>query len=437
MLGRVAHAADGAVVANGLGGTHELLEEVAVAVGDGVAQGRGAVGDLHHEVLGELLGTEVAPVHPGALLGEDARVDHGVEALEPHAAVREAQTLVKGEALEVGTANELPRLGQLAVDWDGLGALELAERYLAAVLVAHGVAAAADGAAGAARVAHLELAVGLAGLLVELGVHKRQAAQPGAQVGVGEVLVVIGLVELAAAQVLEVLGHGEQPLGVGHRDAAGALHADGLEVLGAHDRAERAQAGDARLVAQDGGHQAQVLAGRTDGDHGGLVVAAAAQLVLGGKVVEAPEVHGAADLDHVVVDVEVDGLLGLALKDDAVVAGVLELAAEAATEGRAAEGSGVGVAQRRHGLDDGAPAVAHGARDGAGHKGQDVLGVPGADLGGALGPVDDGAQAAADRPGVEVVGVGGNLLDGAVGKVNLEQGTCVPVQRVCHGVSPQ
>ena len=432
VLGGVAHAADGTVVADGLGGAHEILEEVAIALGQGVAHVGAAIGDVIHELLGELGRTEVAPVHAGGLLVEDAGVHHGVEALEPQRAVGEAQALVEREALDVRAAHELARLRHLAVGGDSLGALELADGDVGAVLVAHRVAAAAERATVAARVAQLKLAVGVADLLVEVGILERQAGKPRAEERVGEVVLVVGLVELAACEALEVRDELKQALGVGDRNTARTLNGDGLEVLVAHDGAEGTQARDRGLVAQDGGHQALVLTGGTNGGNTGLVVGALPQLVLSGEVVQAPQVCGVADLDRAVVDVEVDGLLGLTGDDDAVIAGELELGAKAATEGGAAERSRVGVADGAHGLHDGTAAVAHGAGDGARQEGDDVLGIEGAHLGGALGPLDDGAQAAAADPLVYVVGRGRDLLDGCVGEVDLEQGTNVPVQRICH-----
>ena len=245
-------------------------------------------------------------------------------------------------------------------------------------------------------------------------------------------MLVVGLIELAAGEALEVGHELEQTLGVGDRYTARTLNGDGLELLVAHDRTVGSQAGDARLVAQDGGHEALVLTGRADGGNAGLVVRALPQLVLGGEVVQAPQVGRVADLDRVIVDVEVNGLLGLTGDDDAVIAGELELGAKAAAEGGAAERARVGVADGAHGLHDGTAAVAHSAGDGARQEGDDVLGIESAHLRGALGPLDDGAQATTADPLVYVIGRGRNLLNGGVGEVDLEQGTHVPVQRICH-----
>ena len=56
----------------------------------------------------------------------------------------------------------------------------------------------------------------------------------------------------------------------------------------------------------------------------------------------APEVGGIPDLDLVVVDPEVDGLLGLALDDQAVVAGELQLGTPVPAEDAVEEGAGLG-----------------------------------------------------------------------------------------------
>ena len=243
-----------------------------------------------------------------------------------------------------------------------------------------------------------------------------------------------GLIELARPDVLDVLDELDEALGIGDAHRARALHRDGLEVLGTHDRAEGAHTRDGGLVGQDGGEDGHVLASRADGGDARLAVRALPELVLHGEVVHTPQVRSVADLYDVVVDVDIDGLLGLALDENAVVAGELHLGGEVAAEARAGIGTRVGIARGADGGHKGAPAVEHGAGQGTGEEAQDVLRVERAHLGAALGPLNPGAQTAASHPFMQVIGVGGNLLDGGCGEVDLQQGADVPVH-FCHDFS--
>ena len=64
------------------------------------------------------------------------------------------------------------------------------------------------------------------------------------------------------------------------------------------------------------------------------------QGVLGLLGVLAPEESGVAEADVIVVDEEEDGVRGLALEDDHVEAGVLEVGAELAGGRRVGDGAG-------------------------------------------------------------------------------------------------
>ncbi len=98
----------------------------------------------------------------------------------------------------------------------------------------------------------------------------------------------------------ELLGlvHDElEPLGVGHRRLARAVagDGDGLEVLGAHDRAEAAAADRAAAVVDDGGEEHAALAGRADDRR----LRARLQLLEPGqrrRDVEAPEAGGVVEV---------------------------------------------------------------------------------------------------------------------------------------------
>src|SRR2546427_516620 len=126
----------------------------------------------------------------------------------------------------------------------------------------------------------------------------------------------------------------------------GALHdRDALQLLLAHDGAHAVLRGDVAVVALNRREPREVLTGRADRVHRELVAAHAeigAERVLGVPRVLADVGLGVAELDTVVVDVEVDPVAGLALDDDGVVAAVLQIRPEEAVGlcGRRAVGAG-------------------------------------------------------------------------------------------------
>ena len=112
-----------------------------------------------------------------------------------------------------------------------------------------------------------------------------------------------------------------------------AAHDDGLEVLGAQQRAHAAPSGGAGVLLaalHHAGKAHQVLAGRADAGQLGLGIGLGAELVKGRKVVQAPQVAGGADLDFAVVDPEVDRLCRPPGDDQAVEAGKAQLGAPVA-----------------------------------------------------------------------------------------------------------
>ena len=180
---------------------------------------------------------------------------------------------------------------------------------------------------------------------------------------------------------------------VGHLDTGAAADGDGLEVLGAHDRAEAGAAGDLVEVIDDAGVADEVLAGGTDlGDADLLVAEFLADCGFHGAGDLSPEVGSVAELDLVVLDPEVDGFGRAALDDDAVPAGLLELGSPVA--------AGLGLAEEAGERRLGAHAVAAGAGQGdagGGAHGEDqaVDGIEGVGAAGRLGQQVVGDEVAA------------------------------------------
>ncbi len=158
---------------------------------------------------------------------------------------------------------------------------------------------------------------------------------------------------------------------VGGLERPGALD-DGhrLQLLLAHDGAHAVLRRHVTVVAVDRREAHEVLAGRADRVHGELVSGQPrlpVEGVLGLPGVEAEQRLGVAELDHVIVDVEVDPLLRLPLNDDGVVAGVLEVGAEEAVGLRRRGAVGHG-ADRHDGERARAPHRQAGERAGGQHQ---------------------------------------------------------------------
>ena len=123
---------------------------------------------------------------------------------------------------------------------------------------------------------------------------------------------------------------GLEALGIGRLDGAAAQHRDRLEVLGPHHRAHAAASGGPVHLVHDVRKEHQSLsAGADAGDLGVLVGLGADQVGRVGDVLP-PDLRGVANLHLVVADGEIDGVGSLALEDDQVVPGELQLRAERA-----------------------------------------------------------------------------------------------------------
>ena len=142
--------------------------------------------------------------------------------------------------------------------------------------------------------------------------------------------------ERARAQVLR---RGEHRAGLRDRALARRPHGDGLQALGAHDRAEPAAAGVAAVV-RDGRVAHQALTGRADrGDPvGGSEPRAQPRLRLGGG--EPPEVGGVDEPAPSPSTTSADGVVAGAADDDRIVAGQLAGDREVARRERVVEAVG-------------------------------------------------------------------------------------------------
>ena len=118
---------------------------------------------------------------------------------------------------------------------------------------------------------------------------------------------------------------------------------DGLQLLRPHDGAQAAAGREAAVVVADAGHQGELLAGRADaGRRWPSCRARSLSFFSVVDGVQAPEVGGVVQLDLVIVDEEVDGLVRDAAEQDAVPAGVLEPGAEVAAAVGVAPAAGLG-----------------------------------------------------------------------------------------------
>src|SRR3712207_1772627 len=119
------------------------------------------------------------------------------------------------------------------------------------------------------------------------------------------------------------------------------LVGEALQFLRAHDRADAGPPGEVARVVDDAGEADEVLAAWADQRGAGHLVAHfLADLVLRRRDVQAPDIRGVADLDHVRRDPQVDRLCGLAAHDDRVVAGPLQVRAGVAAGIGAADAAG-------------------------------------------------------------------------------------------------
>ena len=212
---------------------------------------------------------------------------------------------------------------------------------------------------------------------------------------------------------------GLEAVGIGDLHGAGAVDRDRLEVLGAHDGADAGAAGGAVHLVHDVGDEREMLTGRPDARHLGVFVGLGAHQI--GRVlrVVAPDGRGVADLHLVVADPQVRRLGRLALDDDGVVAGVLELGPERA----ARVGAGDHVVERALG-DHFVAARRRRERAGERAGGEDELVVRAQGVGLGIELVADDLAAEAAGPDVVVSHLDVGRLTGhlALGEVDAEDG---------------
>ncbi len=133
--------------------------------------------------------------------------------------------------------------------------------------------------------------------------------------------------------VVGFLDRGMKAFGVSIAGLQLAAHHDGLEVLGAHQRAHAAARRQPRVRVAAGGHAGdldQVLAGLPDGGAARLGVSLGQQPVVGLELVLAPDVRGVAELQRVAFEPQVGGGLAAAGQDDPVPARKAQLGAPVA-----------------------------------------------------------------------------------------------------------
>ena len=216
-------------------------------------------------------------------------------------------------------------------------------------------------------------------------------------------------------------------LRIGDLDATRAADDDGLEVLRTHDGAHAATASSAVLVVHDAGIQHHALARAADGSHVDLAVLGFESIGHGVHAL-APQVIRGQELNELVVDVQVDRRFSLALEDDAVVAGILELGAEVT--------AGVGGADdaREWRLRDDLVTTSRacgGAGERAGHEDELVLRGQGVDLRVNFVAVVLGAQTTRADVVLRVLHVERFFLDSAFGQVDAKD-CSDPAVSACH-----
>ena len=191
----------------------------------------------------------------------------------------------------------------------------------------------------------------------------------------------------------DVVGGLHEPARIMRREGLGAAdNAHGFQLLLPHHSAAAVLRSDVAIVALDGGEAHEALPGGADGVDGQAMPGETVlelEGLLGLPGVLALQMRGVADLDDVVVDVQVGELLGLPLNDDGVVARVLEGRPEETVGlGR---GGAVGLSAPR---DDAEAARAPHGQPGQRARGQDepVVGMVPVNLGPDLLVQDLGAE---------------------------------------------
>ena len=126
-------------------------------------------------------------------------------------------------------------------------------------------------------------------------------------------------------ELVAALEHGVlERAGVGDGEALGAEYGHGLELLRAHDRAHARAAGGPALVVHHARGARQILPAGADAGNARFRVRRFPDHVFGVIDDLAPQMFRVADLDRVVVDVEVHGVFGRALEHQVVVARVAQ-----------------------------------------------------------------------------------------------------------------
>ena len=138
-----------------------------------------------------------------------------------------------------------------------------------------------------------------------------------------------------------VLHHFHELRRIVHRDAPGAIGRHRLEVLRSHDGADATAAGSTVKIVDDTGVENTVLprlADRGDLELGILVTGL--DPLLGMPDAGSPDLVRRQDLDGIVIDVEIDRLVGPPLDEQQIVAGILEEGAELAARVGVSNGAG-------------------------------------------------------------------------------------------------
>lgn len=242
-------------------------------------------------------------------------------------------------------------------------------------------------------------------------VHEDVGAVEGkpALLGGGDVLGVVDGGRGQPVRLLPELG----VLGLGHL-VVGAHHHDGLELLAPRHRPGAPTACGPLVVVDPVGEAHQVLPGRADGHHVGLLPVPLPEDAAGLVGGLAPEVGGVVDGDLPVLHQKVDGFFRSPLDEEAVKPRPLELgrgpAPHVAVRHRAREGAfGDHGEPSRH--------LGPGAGEGAVHDAEEVLRAQGVHLGAVLKHVLH-PEAPPPHVHLQVLGVGGEVLHLARAQVN-------------------